>query len=463
MPDGLLPVDRTYAMVVEPLFFKDDPFGYAVFEMGPIEGFTYEALRVRISGALKVALLIEELQVRAGELRQAQKMETLGRLSGAIAHDFNNLLQAIHGYAELAGAADPGSGELTNDLKEIVRAADRAAELTRQLLTFSQPTQGNVRVVDVNACINQAIPMIRRLLGPTIELSTILQPEAGTILIDSTQLEQVILNLCVNSRDAMPEGGSVTIETGRRSTASEVPSSASGSESASSASRPSEDRALTFVTVSDTGTGIRLEIRDRIFEPFFTTKETGQGTGLGLSIVYGIVLSASGKVTVESEPGRGTRFSLVFPSSGDAGEATSSEVEPPVRGSETVLLVEDEGAIRRLAERVLTDQGYRVLSAANAAEARELWSANEGDVDLLLSDVTMPGLSGVAFAAELAGSVRPPRTLFISGYLAGGVGGPALPAEARFLAKPFTVAALLVAVRATLDSVAVAGNSGARA
>ncbi|HEU6439119.1 MAG TPA: substrate-binding domain-containing protein [Terriglobales bacterium] len=463
VPDGLLPVDRTYAMVVEPLFFKDDPFGYAVFEMGPIEGFTYEALRVRISGALKVALLIEELQVRAGELRQAQKMETLGRLSGAIAHDFNNLLQAIHGYAELAGAADPGSGELTNDLEEIVRAADRAADLTRQLLTFSQPTQGNVRVVDVNACANQAIPMIRHLLGPTIELSTILQPEAGTILIDPTQLEQAILNLCVNSRDAMPEGGSVTIETGRRSTPSEVPSSASGSESASSASRPSEDRALTFVTVSDTGTGIRLEIRDRIFEPFFTTKETGQGTGLGLSIVYGIVRSASGKVTVESEPGRGTRFSLVFPSSGDAGEATSSEVEPPVRGSETVLLVEDEDAIRRLAERVLTDQGYRVLSAANAAEARELWSANEGDVDLLLSDVTMPGLSGVAFAAELAGSVRPPRTLFISGYLAGGVGGPALPAEARFLAKPFSVAALLVAVRATLDSAAVDGNSGARA
>jgi len=305
--------------------------------------------------------------------------------------------------------------------------------------------------------------MIRHLLGPTIQLSAVLRPEAGNILIDPTQLEQAILNLCVNSRDAMPEGGSVTIETGRRSTASEVPSSASGSESASSASRPSEDRALTFVTVSDTGTGIRLEIRDRIFEPFFTTKETGQGTGLGLSIVYGIVRSASGKVTVESEPGRGTRFSLVFPSSGDAGEATSSEVEPPVRRTETVLLVEDEDAIRRLAERVLTDQGYRVLSAANAAEARELWSANEGDVDLLLSDVTMPGLSGVAFAAELAGSVRPPRTLFISGYLAGGVGGPALPAEARFLAKPFSVAALLVAVRATLDSAAVAGNSGARA
>jgi signal transduction histidine kinase len=152
IPDGLLPVDRTYAMVVEPLFFKDDPLGYAIFEMGPTEAFTYEALRVRISGALKVALLIEELQVRAGQLRQAQKMETLGQLSGAIAHDFNNLLQAIHGYAELAGAADPGNAELTADIEEIVRAADRASGLTRQLLTFSQPTRANARVVDVNAC-----------------------------------------------------------------------------------------------------------------------------------------------------------------------------------------------------------------------------------------------------------------------------------------------------------------------
>ena len=152
MPDGLLPVDRTYAMVVDPLFFKDDPLGYAVFEMGPADAFTYEAygaLRVRISGALKVALLIEELQVRAGQLRQAQKMETLGQLSGAIAHDFNNLLQAIRGYAELAGAAEPGNAELAADLEEIVRAADRASELTRQLLTFSQPTRANARVVDV--------------------------------------------------------------------------------------------------------------------------------------------------------------------------------------------------------------------------------------------------------------------------------------------------------------------------
>ncbi len=448
VPDGLLPMDRNYAMVVQPLFFKDDPFGYAIFEMGPTGGSIYDALRRQISGALKVTLLIQELQVRAGQLRQAQKMETLGQLAGAIAHDFNNLLQAIHGYAELAGAADPGNAELTADVNEIVRAADRASGLTRQMLTFSQPTRDNARVVDVNACIGQAIPMITHLLGPTIQLSTVLREEAGRILIDPTQLEQAIVNLCVNGRDAMPGGGALTIETGRQP-------AAPGILSSPSALQPSVVPALTYVLVSDAGVGIPADLRDRIFEPFFTTKQTGQGTGLGLSIVYGIVRNASGEIVVESEPGHGTRFWLTFPCSADPDEAPPVAVEPRALGTEKVLLVEDEQAIRKLAERVLTKRGYRVLAAANAAEARGLWAANEGTVDLLLSDVTMPGMSGVAFAAELAGTARPPRTLFISGYLAGGVGGPTLPAEAGFLPKPFSVPALLDAVRAALDEPAV--------
>ena len=458
MPDGLLPIDRPYAMVVEPLFFKDDPLGYAIFEMGPTEAFTYETLRVRISGALKVALLVEELRVRVGQLRQAQKMETLGQLSGAIAHDFNNLLQAIRGYAELAAITEPGSDELAADLLEIVRAADRASQLTRQLLTFSQPTRANARVVDVNACVSQAIPMIRRLLGPTIQLSAVLGPEAGNIVIDPTQLEQAIVNLCVNGRDAMPDGGSVTIETGRRVAVSATASGMTALETDRRAQHPITP-AMTFVAVSDTGVGIRPEVRERIFEPFFTTKETGQGTGLGLSIVYGIVRNAFGDIVVESEPGNGTRFVLVFPTSGAAEEAPVLGVEPSVHGSETVLLVEDEDAIRKLAERVLGDRGYRVLSAANAFEARELWFANEGGVDLLLSDVTMPGLSGVAFAAELAASSRPPRALFISGRLPGEPAGSALPEGAVFLPKPFSVSGLLDAVRATLD-VPVATENG---
>ena len=452
LPEGLLPKNRTYAMVVEPLFFKDDPLGYAVMEMRPEDAYTYDAfgaLRVRISGAVKVALLIEELQVRAGQLRQAQKMETLGQLSGGIAHDFNNLLQAIRGYAELASAAEHRSAEANADLVEIVRAADRASQLTRQLLTFSQPTRANARVVDVNECIDESIPMIRRLVGPTIQLSAVLRPEAGTIVIDPAQLEQAIVNLCVNSRDAMPEGGSVTIQTGRG-----MPMAAPFgviSARVDAALPGQKDTELTYISVSDTGAGISPAIRDRIFEPFFTTKETGQGTGLGLSIVYGIVHNASGDIVVESESGKGTRIWMLFPAAAAAQESAAGGMSTPIKGTETVLLVEDEQAIRKLAERVLGGAGYRVLSASNGMEARTLWAANRDRIDLVLSDVTMPGLSGIAFASEIAAGPRPPRTLFISGRLPGQAEGPVLPEGAAFLAKPFSVAALLDAVRAALD------------
>jgi signal transduction histidine kinase/DNA-binding LacI/PurR family transcriptional regulator/CheY-like chemotaxis protein len=451
LPDGLLPCDRACALVVEPLFFKDDPLGYAVFEMAPRDSFTYDAfgaLRVRISGAVKVALLIEELQMSAGQLRQAQKMETLGQLSGAIAHDFNNLLQAIRGYAELAAMAEPGGAEAAADLEEIVRASDRAAQLTRQLLSFSQPTRANARPVDVNACVEQTLPLIKRLMGPTVEVSAVLGPEAGSIVIDPAQLEQAIVNLCVNSRDAMPDGGSVTIETGRRVPG---PGASSGLTAPGVRGRVASTP-MTFVCVGDSGVGIPSEIRDRVFEPFFTTKGAGQGTGLGLSIVYGIVRGASGQIEVESETGRGTRVWLMFPPSGSGQEAAALATEPPELGNETVLLVEDVDAIRRLAQRVLTDGGYRVLSAADALEARDLWAANEGRVDLLLSDVTMPGPSGVAFAAELERSAKPPRVLFISGRPPGRPGGPELPKGASFLSKPFSVSGLLEAVRAALDS-----------
>jgi len=466
LPDGLLPPDRTRILVVEPLFFNDDPLGYAVLEMRPEDAFTFDAfgaLRVRISGALKVALLVEELQVRVGELRQAQKMETLGQLSGAIAHDFNNLLQAIRGYSELARLAEPGSDELAADLEEIVRAADRAAQLTRQLLTFSQPTRANSRIVDVNECVGEAIPMIRRLLGPTIQLSAVLGPDAGSVMIDPAQLEQAIVNLCVNGRDAMPDGGTLSIETGRR-----VPAGAStrmtalhAATSARDDVEPSNPPAMTFVDVRDTGVGIRPEIKDRVFEPFFTTKAAGQGTGLGLSIVYGIVRNASGEVVVDSEPGRGARFALMFPTCEAAAEAMVLQPWLPVRGTETILLVEDEQPIRRLAQRVLEDAGYIVLSAASGLEARELWAAHDGTIDLLLSDVTMPGLSGIAFAAELAAQQgRHPRTLFISGHLPGERGGMTIPDGAVLLPKPFSVSALLDAVRSSLDSPAIEAGNG---
>jgi CheY-like chemotaxis protein len=286
-------------------------------------------------------------------------------------------------------------------------------------------------------------------------LSAVLGPDAGSVVIDPAQLEQAIVNLCVNGRDAMPEGGTLTIKTGRRSPVAGTAARVTALRPDSAVAQPGSP-AVTVVEVSDTGVGIRPEIKDRIFEPFFTTKNAGQGTGLGLSIVYGIVRNASGEIVVESEPGRGARFALMFPTSDAAKAALVPRHDQPVRGTETILLVEDELPIRKLAQRVLEDAGYLVLSAADGVEARELWAATEGRVDLLLSDVTMPGLSGIAFAAELAAGGKPPRTLFISGHLPGERGGLTLPKGAVLLPKPFSVSALLEAVRAALDSPAIA-------
>jgi two-component system, cell cycle sensor histidine kinase and response regulator CckA len=381
-----------------------------------------------IVGAVSITEdVTEKLQLEA-ELGQSQKMETLGQLSGAIAHDFNNLLQAIRGCAELAAATAPKGSDLGTNLHEIQRAADRATELTRQLLAFSQPSLAGARVVDINDSISEAVPMIRRLVGPTISLTTILDPAAGRVMIDPTRLEQAILNLSVNGRDAMPHGGSLTIET-----------------------RGGVAPNTVTISVADTGTGMPQAVVGRIFEPFFTTKETGQGTGLGLPIVRRIVNGAGGDVVVESEIGQGTLFRLSLPTvPGEAAE-TAASVDADLRGSETILLVEDEASIRRLALRVLGDHGYIVHTAANADEARELWSKHGDRVDLLLSDVTMPGLSGPAFAAELARS-RPIRILFVSGHLSSDPAELQLTSGAGFLQKPFTVAALLRAVREALAS-----------
>jgi CheY-like chemotaxis protein len=354
-------------------------------------------------------------------------METLGQLSGAIAHDFNNLLQAIRGYAELATLdAAPGS-ELESHLAEIRTASDRAAGLTRQLLAFSQPSAAGARVVDVNATIAEAVPMIRRLVGPTIKLTTALDPHAGSVFIDPGQLVQVVLNLAVNGRDAMPAGGSLKIKGG-----------------------PAPDApGFVRLSVADTGSGVPDEVRDRIFDPFFTTKTLGKGTGLGLTIVRSIIRAAGGDIWVESVAGHGAVFSFTLPLvHAEAPEVAQQPDEPAGRGTETVLLLEDEEAIRHLAERVLTASGYAVLSAPNADEARRLWREHGHRVNLLISDVTMPGTSGPAFAAELDPQ---PRTLFMSGHLPNDPTMP-LPAErTSFLQKPFSVGALLQAVRQSLD------------
>jgi two-component system, cell cycle sensor histidine kinase and response regulator CckA len=380
-----------------------------------------------VAGAVTITEDVTERIHLEAELRQSQKMDTLGQLSGAIAHDFNNLLQAIRGYAELATASAEPNDEVAESLGEIRIAADRAAELTRQLLAFSQPGVAGARVVDVNRTIGESVPMIRRLVGPAISLSTVLDPEAGRVFIEPGQLLQVILNLAVNGRDAMPSGGSLAIQT----------------------TCPADSPGFVDLSVSDSGRGIPDDVRGRIFEPFFTTKEPGKGTGLGLTIVHSIVKSAGGEIAVESEAGKGTTFRLLLPIAEWGAPDLAETVLLDVRGNETILLVEDEDAIRRLAERVLKDHGYEVFCAANADEARRVWHERGSEVDLMLSDVTMPGLSGPALAAQL--NPRP-RTLFISGHLPNDP-SVSLPAErTRFLQKPFTVAALLGAVRETLDS-----------
>jgi len=380
-----------------------------------------------VVGALSITEDVTDRVRLEAELRQSQKMETLGQLSGAIAHDFNNLLQAIHGYAELAAVSGAGDDELRTNLDEIQKAADRAAELTRQLLAFSQPGVAGARVVDVNDTVEQCTPLIRRLVGPTIELQTILDPNAGRTFIDPGQLQQAILNLAVNGRDAMPGGGSLTIET----------------------ACVDGDHGRVRLLVRDTGGGVASEIRDRIFEPFFTTKPPGKGTGLGLTIVKSIVGSAGGEVSVESGPLGGACFCLVLPAVQAAVDERSAADEPIARGTETVLLVEDEDAIRRLAQRILTQHGYAVLCAAGATEARQIWQKHGPEVDLLVTDVTMPGVSGPELAAELLGNER---TLFMSGHLPNDPSMVFHVEKAHFLQKPFTVSELLEAVRQSLDT-----------
>jgi PAS domain S-box-containing protein len=380
-----------------------------------------------VVGAVSITEDVTDRIRLESELRQSQKMETLGQLSGAIAHDFNNLLQAIRGYAELAMLSATNDTELASNLGEIRKAADRAADLTHQLLAFSQPGIAGARVVDVNETIEQCTPMIRRLVGPAVELTTTLDPNAGRAFIDPSQLQQAILNLAVNARDAMPGGGSLTIET----------------------LCPEDEPGKVRLVVRDTGTGIPDDIRHRIFDPFFTTKELGKGTGLGLTIVNSIVSRAGGEVRVDPEPDHGTRFSVSLPAVETALPERPEASEPDARGTETVLLVEDEEAIRRLAQRVLTRHGYVVLAASGADEARQIWQERGSEVDLLLSDVTMPGLSGPALAAELPGN---PRTLFISGHLPNDPSMVFHIEKAHFLQKPFTVSELLGAVRETLDA-----------
>ena len=366
------------------------------------------------------------------QLRQAQKMEAVGQLAGGIAHDFNNLLTAIQGNAELLLAALDTRDPRRMDVLEISRAAHRAATLTRQLLAFSRRQVLQPRIVSLNAVLTDLTAMLRRIIGENIELRLELDPALGAVLADAGQLEQVVTNLSVNARDAMPVGGVLTLRTSNVQ-AEEVP--------AGDPESPPLLGELVAFSVADTGTGMDERTRARLFEPFFTTKELGRGTGLGLATTYGIVRQSGGHIRVHTRLNEGTTFTVYLPRvEGDPEPDSGPETgEAAARGSGTVLVVEDEEAVRALARRVLKGRGYQVLDAASAAEALELIDGGRRRVDLLVTDVVMPGMGGPELAERLAAMQPRLRVLYMTGYAGEAIRRQGtLPAGGTMLEKPFT-------------------------
>jgi PAS domain S-box-containing protein len=382
------------------------------------------------------------------QLRQAQKMEAIGRLAGGIAHDFNNLLTVINGYSEVLldrlGPDDP-SAEL---IGEVRNAGERAASLTRQLLAFSRNQVLAPRLLDLNALVAGMEKMLARLIGADVEMTFVPGPAPGMVRADPGQLEQVLLNLVVNARDAMPRGGQLTVETGNVAL-----------DEAGARRRPGlRPGPYVLLAVSDTGHGMDEATRALIFEPFFTTKGPGQGTGLGLAMVYAAVQQSDGHIDVYSEPGHGSTFKIYLPrAAGEAPDAQAAEELKILGGTETILLVEDEDGVRTLAAVVLRASGYTVLEAKNGLEAVELCLTHAGPIDLLLTDVVMPRMSGRQLADALAEPRPGLRAVFMSGYTDDAVVRHGILGEGiSFLNKPFTPAALARKVREALD----AGSQG---
>ncbi len=399
-------------------------------------------LPVEVFGAW---LDITERKQLEQQFQQAQKMEAVGRLAGGVAHDFNNLLTAILGSADLVlDDLKPNAPE-REEIQEIRRAALRAADLTRQLLAFSRQQVISPTVLNPNAVVANMDKLLRRLLGEDVDLRTVLTPEPGAIKADPSQLEQVVVNLAVNARDAMPGGGKLTIETQNVDLDEEY---AGGHVSAQPGS-------YVMLAVSDTGSGMDAVTQARIFEPFFTTKEKGKGTGLGLATVYGIVKQSGGWIWVYSEPGHGTTFKIYLPRVTEAAApAAPSPVLPiSVRGSETVLLVEDDEMIRALVQKVLKANGYTTLVAESGPAALRLAGQHDGRIHLLMTDVVMPGMNGREVAERLAPAHAGIKVLYLSGYTDDAiVHHGVLEPGIAFLQKPFTPAVLVRKVREVLDA-----------
>jgi len=395
--------------------------------------------------AAKAGQVHAELALRQSEeqLRQAQKMEAVGRLAGGVAHDFNNMLSVIMGYGEMVLADLNVADPLRADIEEIQKAARRAAGLTRQLLMFSRQQVVEPKVLDLEEVITGIGQMLQRILGEDVELAIVMPKTLGRIKADPSHIEQVILNLVVNARDAMPTGGKLTIEVADVTLDRDYALS----------HLPAKDGPHVMIAVSDTGIGMDRETRARIFEPFFTTKEVGKGTGLGLSTVFGIVQQSGGNIWVYSEPGRGTTFKIYLPRVDAPLDNLTPQAAPAtLRGTETILLVEDEEQVRGIVQHILRRQGYNVIAAQNAGEALLLCEEHPDVIDLMLTDVVMPQMSGPMLAKRLAATRPQMKVLCMSGYTDDSVvRHGVIESSAAFLQKPITPASLSRKVREVLD------------
>jgi PAS domain S-box-containing protein len=398
----------------------------------------------------------EALRRSEEQLRQAQKMEAVGRLAGGIAHDFNNLLTAIAAYADFLLDEIPPSDSRRSDVREIRDAVDRAAALTRQLLAFSRRQRAAPHVLELGSVVGGMENLLRRVIGADIELVTVLRPPMGRVLADAGQIEQIVMNLAVNARDAMPDGGALVIETANVDVAADATAHSREAVELARMVRAGllDPGPYVMLAVSDTGVGMDEATRARIFEPFFTTKGPDEGTGLGLSTVRGIVDQSGAQLTVFSEPGGGAVFKIYFPRvDAPARLLETPEVPEPSGGGEVVLVVEDDDVIRRLVRRTLERRGYTVLDAPDGAAALELCARHDGRIDLLLADVVMPELGGVELAAELRPFRPGTRVLFMSGYAEDAPTRRGLQlVGADILDKPFTTASLARRVRDALDT-----------
>jgi PAS domain S-box-containing protein len=392
-------------------------------------------------GVVGMAQDVTEKKRLEAQLLQAQKMECVGRLAGGVAHDFNNLLTAILGYADLAAAETPETSRACTDLEQIRRAGERAADLTRRLLSFARSQHIASKPVDLGALIIDLDGLLRRLIGEDVELSTVPSAEPCVVEADPTGIEQVLVNLVVNSRDAMPTGGKLTIATAVVSIGEAEPGVKPGRYG--------------LLSVRDDGSGMSDEVKRHVFEPFFTTKDIGKGTGLGLASSYGIVAQYGGFIRFDSEVDRGTTFRVYMPCS--PGRVREEGARPPSstlpRGGETILIVEDEPLVRGLTGRVLTAQGYSVLEASDGVEAIRVAQSHAGPIHLLATDVVMPRLGGLELSRILTGSRPELRVMFMSGYTDQHVKETlSTMAKSDLLSKPFSVRTLTERVRALLDA-----------